>query len=231
MTSSNPSLTSSASVTSSSGYGTLPVTPACSTDTLCPLPTAAAAAAASVVAADAATETTQQQLQQQQLSSSCDTLINSSRDSLVDCCADYANEADFPPPSPPPDHDYEILEPPAESNSHETRYPDENNYASPLPNTNNSESAPFPARYCETPPLRNFETLPSKNNFAMMRRASTGSFHPSSGLFPPSGPLARLPTAQAWSRDDHVISEECPDELDAVGALPSELQGAFLVGC
>ena len=54
---SNPSLTSSSRT---SGYGTLPVTPACSTDTLCPA----------------------------QLSSSRDTLINSSRDSLVDGAAD-----------------------------------------------------------------------------------------------------------------------------------------------
>ena len=80
---SNPSLTSSSRT---SGYGTLPVTPACSTDTLCPPP---------------------------HLSSSRDTLINGSRDSLVDgngaTIADHDPMDDLPLPPPPPSADYEEL--------------------------------------------------------------------------------------------------------------------------
>ena len=80
---SNPSLTSSSRT---SGYGALPVTPACSTDTLCPPP---------------------------HLSSSRDTLINGSRVSLVDgggaTIADHDPMDDLPLPPPPASADYEEL--------------------------------------------------------------------------------------------------------------------------
>ena len=124
---SNPSLTSSSRT---SGYGTLPVTPACPTDTLCP-----------------------------QLSSSRDTLINSSRDSLVD-------GADDLPPPPPPCGDYEQLHVPSGGGDYQQ---------------------------IVAPPGGDYEVLPLTNGI-----------------------------------DNGVPSNEHFDELDTVGALRSELRGAFL---
>ena len=129
---SNPSLTSSSRT---SGYGTLPVTPACSTDTLCP-----------------------------QLSSSRDTLINSSRDSLVDGADD-----DLPPP-PPPCVDYEQLHVPP------------------------GGGCGGGYRHVVTPSNGDYEELPLTN-----------------------GMSTEAPSSEHF------------DELDTVGALRSELRGAFYI--
>ncbi len=118
MTSSDPSLAASSS-SRTSGYGTLPVTPACSTDTLCPHagPAVATLLLQQQRLGGSNSEGLVAEQQQQQLSSSCDTLTNSSRDSLIDgACLESESQFqndddfDFPPPPPPPDDDYEHLD-------------------------------------------------------------------------------------------------------------------------